>query len=110
MRVLIRLTATIGRFGSLTRKGSLVTGFEEKPAGDGAWVNGGFFVLNKKVMDFIDGDQTIWEVDPLEKISKMGQLEAFEHNGFWHSLDTLRDKNHLNRLWLENNAPWKCWD
>ena len=100
----------IGRFGSLTRKGSLVTGFEEKPAGDGAWVNGGFFVLNKKVMDFIDGDQTIWEVDPLEKISKMGQLEAFEHNGFWHSLDTLRDKNHLNRLWLENNAPWKCWD
>jgi glucose-1-phosphate cytidylyltransferase len=99
-----------GRFGSLTRKGSLVTGFKEKPAGDGAWVNGGFFVLNKKVIDLIDGDQTIWEADPLEKISKMGQLEAFEHNGFWHSIDTLRDKNYLNRLWLDNNSPWKCWD
>ena len=99
-----------GRFGSLTREGSLVTGFKEKPAGDGAWINGGFFVLNKKVMNFIGGDQTIWEADPLEKISEMGQLEAFEHGGFWHSIDTLRDKNNLNRLWLENNAPWKCWD
>ena len=97
-----------GRYGSLVRKGSSVIGFQEKPPGDGAYINGGFFVLNKKAIEFIDNDQTSWEAEPLEKIAEIGHLEAYEHKGFWQAMDTLRDRNLLEKLWVENNAPWKC--
>jgi len=98
-----------GRYGALLRNGSIVSGFQEKPPGDGSWINGGFFILNPKVIDFIEDDMSPWEGTPLETIASIGQLEAFEHRGFWQPMDTLRDKNHLERLWAEENAPWKCW-
>ena len=98
-----------GRYGSLVRKGSSVIGFQEKPPGDGAYINGGFFVLNKKAIEFVDNDQTSWEAEPLEKIAEIGHLEAYEHKGFWQAMDTLRDRTLLEKLWVENNAPWKCW-
>lgn len=98
-----------GRYGALVRDGDAVLGFQEKPPGDGAWINGGFFVLNPKVLDFIQGDKTSWESEPLQKIAQHGQLEAFEHCGFWQPMDTLRDKTHLEQLWETGNAPWKCW-
>jgi glucose-1-phosphate cytidylyltransferase len=77
--------------------------------GDGNWINGGFFVLNPKVIDLIDGDQTIWEKEPLEKLAEQNQLHAFQHKGFWQPMDTLRDKNHLEQLWASGKAPWKTW-
>jgi glucose-1-phosphate cytidylyltransferase len=100
-----------GRFGALelideTRK---IAGFKEKPQGDGAWVNGGFFVLSPKVIDYIHGDESIWEHAPLENLAKEGQLSAYFHNDFWHPMDTLRDKNHLEDLWNANAAPWRVW-
>lgn len=98
-----------GRYGALVRDGDAVLGFQEKPPGDGAWINGGFFVLNPQVLDFIQGDRTSWEGEPLEKIARQGQLEAFEHCGFWQPMDTLRDKIRLEQLWETGNAPWKCW-
>lgn len=98
-----------GRYGALLRNGTSVRGFQEKPPGDGAWINGGFFVLSPKVIDFIDGDQTAWEASPLERIAQQGQLEAFEHRGFWQPMDTLRDKMQLERLWSSGGAPWKSW-
>lgn len=98
-----------GRYGALVRDGDTVLGFQEKPPGDGAWINGGFFVLNPQVLDFIQGDKTSWEGAPLEKIARQGQLEAFEHCGFWQPMDTLRDKTRLEQLWETGNAPWKCW-
>lgn len=99
-----------GRYGALLRHGNLVQGFQEKPPGDGAWINGGFFVLSPEVIDFIDGDQSSWEGHPLESIADKKQLEAFEHRGFWQPMDTLRDKTHLEQLWSSGNAPWKCWE
>lgn len=99
-----------GRYGALLRKGSNVIGFQEKPPGDGAWINGGFFVLSPKVIDLIDGDRCSWEDKPLQGIAKNGQLECFEHSGFWQPMDTLRDKNHLEDLWSSGKAPWKCWN
>jgi glucose-1-phosphate cytidylyltransferase len=99
-----------GRYGALLRHGNLVQGFQEKPPGDGAWINGGFFVLSPEVIDFIDGDQSSWEGHPLESIANKKQLEAFEHRGFWQPMDTLRDKTHLEQLWSSGNAPWKCWE
>jgi glucose-1-phosphate cytidylyltransferase len=99
-----------GRYGALLRAGTAVNGFQEKPPGDGAWINGGFFVLNPRVLDFIDGDQSSWEGRPLEHLAQIGQLEAFEHHGFWQPMDTLRDKNSLEQFWESGNAPWKCWD
>ena len=99
-----------GRYGALLREGTAVRGFQEKPPGDGAWINGGFFVLSPKVIDFIDGDQMPWEAAPMETIARNRQLEAFEHRGFWQPMDTLRDKNHLEHLWASGKAPWKCWD
>ena len=99
-----------GRYGALVREGDAVYGFQEKPPGDGAWINGGFFVLNPKVLDYIDGDKTSWEGSPLEVIAKQGDLAAFEHRGFWQPMDTLRDKNHLEELWESDKAPWKCWE
>lgn len=98
-----------GRYGALLREGSAVRGFREKPPGDGAWINGGFFVLHPKVIDYIEGDLSSWEGAALEALAREGQLEAFEHRGFWQPMDTLRDKNHLEELWRNGKAPWKCW-
>jgi len=98
-----------GRFGALELEETSVTRFLEKPAGEGGWINGGFFVLNRSVFDYIDGDLTLWEKEPLERIARDNQLEAFKHFGFWQPMDTLRDKNHLEELWESNQAPWKSW-
>jgi glucose-1-phosphate cytidylyltransferase len=86
-----------------------VLGFQEKPPGDGAWINGGFFIVNPKVIDFVDGDQSSWESDTLARLADQRQLEAFEHAGFWQPMDTLRDKNYLEQLWASGVAPWKTW-
>jgi glucose-1-phosphate cytidylyltransferase len=99
-----------GRYGALLRDGDVVRGFQEKPPGDGAWINGGFFVLNPRVIDFIEGDQSSWEGGALEFIARKGELEAFEHRGFWQPMDTLRDKTQLEKLWALGEAPWKCWE
>lgn len=99
-----------GRYGALSMNGALVTGFTEKPKGDGGLINGGFFVLSPKVLEFIEGDMTSWEAGPLERLASQGQLQAFEHKGFWHAMDTLRDKNHLESLWASGKAPWKNWE
>jgi glucose-1-phosphate cytidylyltransferase len=98
-----------GRFGALSIDGTKINEFIEKPQGDGGWINGGFFVLNPKVLDLIEKDETIWEAGPLESLAKNGQLHAFFHHGFWQPMDTLRDKNNLESLWLGNKAPWKMW-
>jgi len=109
--VLATLTATIppGRFGALDMAGNKVNSFREKPKGDGGMINGGFFVLSPKVIDYIDEDKTIWERAPLEKLAEEGQLAAYQHDGFWQPMDTLRDKIHLEELWQSGNAPWKIW-
>jgi glucose-1-phosphate cytidylyltransferase len=99
-----------GRYGALLKDGNAVHGFQEKPPGDGAWINGGFFILSPRVLDYIDGDQSSWEGAPLVTIAEMGQLQAFEHHGFWQPMDTLRDKTQLEQLWASGNAPWKCWE
>lgn len=108
---LATLTATQppGRFGSLELDNNTIKSFVEKPQGDGAWINGGFFVLNSKVIDYVKDDMTIWEKEPLENLAKDDQLMAFKHNGFWQPMDTLRDKNHLEELWSKNKAPWRVW-
>lgn len=108
---LATLTATQppGRFGSLQLHENRITGFTEKPMGDGGWINGGFFVLSPHVLDYIEGDETIWERTPLESLAQEGQLSAYHHQGFWHAMDTLRDKNHLEELWNAGNAPWRIW-
>lgn len=98
-----------GRFGALDIIGNQVKSFWEKPQGDGGWINGGFFVLRKKVLDLINSDDTVWEKEPLEVLAKNFQLEAYKHQGFWQPMDTLRDKNQLEELWLSGEAPWKCW-
>jgi glucose-1-phosphate cytidylyltransferase len=98
-----------GRFGALELDGSAVRSFREKPAGDGATINGGFFVLSPRVLDHIAGDATVWEAEPLERLAHDGQLSAYVHTGFWQAMDTLRDKNHLEALWAGGEAPWKCW-
>jgi glucose-1-phosphate cytidylyltransferase len=98
-----------GRFGALNMENNKVYGFQEKPQGDGGWINGGFFILSPKVIDHIDGDHTIWEREPMENLAKAGQLSAYLHNGFWQPMDTLRDKNHLEELWQSGKAPWKKW-
>jgi glucose-1-phosphate cytidylyltransferase len=98
-----------GRFGALELDGDLVTGFQEKPMGDGGWINGGFFVLSPKVLDRIDGDDTIWEREPLEGLARDRQLLSYTHNGFWQPMDTLRDKRQLEDMWMKGQAPWKLW-
>lgn len=105
------LTATLppGRFGVLELADSKVRSFQEKPKGDGGMINGGFFVLSPSVLDYIDGDACIWERAPLETLARQGQLGAFEHDGFWQPMDTLRDKTHLEELWQTGQAPWKVW-
>lgn len=99
-----------GRFGALRVNDDHVQAFEEKPAGDGGMINGGFFVLNPEVIDLIDGDHTIWEKYPLETLASQGRLVAWSHQGFWQPMDTLRDKNHLEELWRTGRAPWKIWE
>lgn len=98
-----------GRYGALDLRGSRVLGFSEKPKGDGAWINGGFFVLKPGCIDYVEGDDTAWEGAPLSRIASLGELEAYRHTGFWHPMDTLRDKNHLEHLWAADKAPWKMW-
>lgn len=98
-----------GRYGALERSGDQVTGFVEKPRGDGGLINGGFFVLSPRCLDFIEGDHSSWEGVPLTRLAKMGEMMAYEHNGFWQPMDTLRDKNHLEELWASGKAPWKIW-
>jgi glucose-1-phosphate cytidylyltransferase len=98
-----------GRFGSLVINGDQVTAFREKPAGDGASINGGFFVLSPKVIEYIEGDQTLWEREPLERLAEEGNLKAYPHTGFWQPMDTLRDKTHLEELWQSGAAPWRKW-
>jgi len=98
-----------GRFGAIELEAERIRAFREKPRGDGSWINGGFFVLEPKVFDVIAGDTTVWERDPLETLSRRGELSAFRHSGFWQAMDTLRDKNHLESLWASGRAPWKVW-
>lgn len=98
-----------GRFGAMDIGGNQVLQFQEKPKGDGSWINGGFFVLSPKVFDYIDGDESIWEREPLERLAADSQLAAYKHDGFWQPMDTLRDKNQLEELWASGQAPWKVW-
>jgi glucose-1-phosphate cytidylyltransferase len=98
-----------GRFGVLGIHDGQVTSFEEKPKGDGAMINAGFFVLSPKVLPYIEGDDTTWEQEPLRRLSANGELMAFEHRGFWQPMDTLRDKHVLEGLWESGQAPWKVW-
>lgn len=98
-----------GRYGALQMKGACVTGFTEKPRGDGGLINGGFFVLSPRCLERITDDSTAWEVEPMSGLAAHGQLMAFEHTGFWQPMDTLREKNMLEELWLSGRAPWKVW-
>ncbi len=98
-----------GRFGALDIEDKRITRFEEKPQGDGHWINGGFFVLQPEVIEYISGDQTIWEREPIEQLARDGQLSAYTHQGFWQPMDTLRDKIKLEELWQSEQAPWKVW-
>ena len=106
------LTSTLppGRFGALQIKNGVIESFKEKPIGEGPKINGGFFVLNSSVFDLIENDQTVWENEPLTSLANNRELMAFEHNGFWQPMDTLRDKLLLDELWLTKNAPWKIWN
>ena len=110
-RKLATLTAVQppGRFGALVLNDEQVTSFQEKPEGDGGWINGGFFVLSPRVFDYIEGDQSSWEGRPITRLASEGQLAAYRHTGFWQPMDTLRDKNQLEALWDTGKAPWKTW-
>jgi glucose-1-phosphate cytidylyltransferase len=99
----------VGRFGELNVLNDKIIRFEEKPKSNDSWINGGYFVLSPKVLDYIEGDFTIWEREPIEKLAKEGQLSAYKHSGFWKPMDTLRDKNVLEDLWQSEKAPWKIW-
>ena len=98
-----------GRFGALNLEGPLVTSFQEKPRGDGGWINGGFFVLSRSVVDHISGDDTIWEREPMERLARERSLAAYFHRGFWQPMDTLREKQQLEAAWATGKAPWKVW-
>jgi glucose-1-phosphate cytidylyltransferase len=98
-----------GRFGALDIQDQRISRFQEKPDGDGSWINGGFFVLETEVLKHIEHDSTVWEREPMEHLAREGQLSAFTHNGFWQPMDTLRDKMRLEELWQSGQAPWKVW-
>ena len=98
-----------GRFGALSLEERRITGFSEKPDGDGGRINGGFFVLSPSVLEYVRGDNTVWEREPLEQLAADGELFAFVHDGFWQPMDTLRDKILLEQLWESGNPPWKSW-
>lgn len=108
---LVSVTATqpSGRFGSLQLSGEQVKGFQEKPKGDGGWINAGFFVMQPEFLDYIDGDETVLEKEPLERLTNNGELMAYKHVGFWQPMDTMRDKQMLEELWKTNKAAWKRW-
>jgi glucose-1-phosphate cytidylyltransferase len=105
------LSATFppGRFGALDLKDGLVQSFKEKPQGDGAVINGGFFVLTPAIFDYLADDSSVWEQEPLSRLAEEGELAAFVHSGFWQPMDTLRDKQYLENLWQSGRAPWKVW-
>ena len=105
----VTATQPPGRFGAINYQGNRVTGFQEKPRGDGGWINGGFFVLSPRIGDYIEGDSSIWEREPMTNLATDGELSVFFHHGFWHPMDTLRDKRYLEDLWSNNRAPWKTW-
>ena len=98
-----------GRFGRLQVDQERVHGFQEKPHGDGGWINGGFFVLSPKVVEYIDADETVWEREPMERLAQEGQLAPYVYEGFWYAMDLMHDKNHLADLWRRHEAPWKTW-
>jgi glucose-1-phosphate cytidylyltransferase len=98
-----------GRYGALDLEGNVVRSFIEKPKGDSGWINGGYFILSPKVIDFIQDDSTTWEAEPLDGLASQRQLVSYSHHGFWQAMDTLRDKNHLEELWAAGKAPWKIW-
>lgn len=108
---LATITAVLppSRFGVLGLDNDVVTGFQEKPHGEGGWINGGFFVLSPKVIDYIESDATVWEGAPLDRLAQDGQLMAYRHEGFWQPMDTLRDRNMLEQIWMSGQAPWKGW-
>jgi len=106
----VTAVAPPGRYGALLREGDQVVGFNEKPRGDGGLINGGYFVLSPDCVEQIGSDETVWEEFPLSKLADDGELYSYHHEGFWHPMDTLRDKNRLETLWRENRAPWKIWD
>lgn len=99
-----------GRYGALCIDEGRITGFQEKPAGDGGWINGGFFVLEPQIFDYIAGDHITWEQQPMQQLAANKQLAAFVHAGFWQAMDTVRDKAYLEALWQEGRAPWRTWD
>jgi len=105
----VTATQPPGRFGALRFEENQITGFQEKPEGDGGWINGGFFVLSPKVGDYIEGDDTVWEREPMERLARDNQLGVYFHEGFWQPMDTLRDKRHLEELWASGKVPWKVW-
>jgi glucose-1-phosphate cytidylyltransferase len=105
----VTATKPPGRFGSINMNENKVINFQEKPEGDRAWINGGFFVLSPKIIDYIEGDETVWERTPMEQLAREGQISAYQHEGFWQPMDTLRDKTHLEELWSTGKALWKCW-
>jgi glucose-1-phosphate cytidylyltransferase len=110
MLATVTATQPPGRFGAIRYEGQRVLGFQEKPQGDGGWINGGFFVCSPKVGEIIEGDSTIWEREPMERLAALGKLGVYFHNGFWQPMDTLRDHRQLEELWSSGNAPWKVWD
>jgi glucose-1-phosphate cytidylyltransferase len=105
----VTATQPAGRFGSLEISDTKVKSFREKPDGDGRWINGGFFVCEPEVIDLISGDSTVWELEPLEQLAAKGQLSVWKHSGYWAAMDTLREKNQLEQLWANGQAPWKLW-
>lgn len=109
LRATITAVSPPGRFGALEFDDGRVVDFREKPAGDGGQINGGFFVADPSVLDFVDGPQTVWESGPMERLARGGELMGFRHNGFWQPMDTLRDKMYLEELWKTDRAPWKRW-
>lgn len=105
----VTATQPPARFGAIHHEGNRVICFEEKTHGDGGWINGGFFVLSPKVGDYIEGDSTVWEREPMERLARDNQLSAYFHRGFWHPMDTVRDRKYLEELWSSGRAPWKSW-
>lgn len=105
----VTITKPPGRFGLVSLDGHKIGRFEEKPAGDGGYINGGFMVLSPKTLEYISGDSTVWEQEPMRRLAEEGQMCAFKHEGFWHPMDTLRDKNYLEELWQSGKAPWRKW-